>query len=108
MEKKGGEVMMEEEIREFMQKTFKEDSRLMIAVCTAESHLSEKAIHQNSDGSTDYGVCQINSVHKGRVGGYAERLLDAKTNIEVAYQIFKEQGANPWVQYQNGSYKKYL
>lgn len=89
---------------------FKEAGKLAQAIFTAESGLNcrQKQDYLNKDKSIDYGVAQINSVHLKRVNNNAEKLLDCKTNIDVAYQIYTEQGFTPWVAYTNGSYKKHL
>ena len=42
--------------------------------------------------TNDYGLFQINSIHAYRVGGVVERLLDIRTNVRVAYEIYLERG----------------
>lgn len=43
-------------------KRFNVNENLLKAICFTESSFDSKAIHSgNSDGSTDYGLCQINS-----------------------------------------------
>src|SRR5690242_4461912 len=66
-----------------------------VAVAFAESTFNEKAVHRNSDGSTDYGLWQINSVH-----GFPElssgAWADPAVNARLAYQVWKSQGWNAW------------
>lgn len=84
------------------------DDGLMLAIARFESsgyacELRPNAINDqyNSDGSADYGLFQINSVH-----GYDPRdLMDEDFNIEVAYKIWKSSGYTAWVAYNNGMYQ---
>lgn len=63
----------------------------------------------NRDGSTDYGLMQINSIHADMVGGNLELLRDPATNIKIAYSLSKH-GTDwtPWSAYNNNRYKKFL
>ena len=63
-----------------------------LQVFKCESGLRPNAIGYNTNGSTDWGVAQINSVH-GVDGHY---LLDWHTNIDIAYKIFSDQSWQPW------------
>lgn len=76
---------------------------MALAISQAENGTRQcNRIHVNKNGTLDYGVFQVNSIH-----GSTE-LLDCRKNIEVAYQIFKKSGWSPWVTFKNGAYKKYL
>jgi hypothetical protein len=66
-------------------------------VASAESGLRAGATNYNTDGSTDYGCYQVNSIHRNRVAGNLNALYDAQTNVQVAYAIYSEQGWCPWV-----------
>lgn len=63
----------------------------------------------NRDGSVDYGLMQINSIHADMVGGDLEKLRDPATNIKIAYSLSRG-GTNwtPWSAYNSGKYLKYL
>lgn len=63
----------------------------------------------NRDGSVDYGLMQINSIHADMVGGNLEALRDPATNIKIAYSLSR-QGTDwtAWSAYNNGKYLKYL
>lgn len=50
--------------------------------------------HANKNKSFDAGVFQINSIHIKRFG--EAFINDWHENIRVAYQLFTEQGTNPW------------
>ena len=67
----------------------------MIDVAYGESGLRWNAHNTNTNGSEDFGVFQINSVHTKRFG--SEFKTDYKSNIQVAYKLFKQQSFNPWV-----------
>lgn len=87
---------------------FGKDARVATAVFKAESGLRCNAINRaNSNGSVDYGVAQINSIHMKK--GYTEaNLLDCETNLRVALAIFNRQGFEPWAAYSSGKFKQYL
>jgi len=61
----------------------------------------------NSNGSVDYGLFQVNSVHRNLVNSLND-LYDPATNISVAYQIYRGGGWKAWSTYNNGAYLKYL
>lgn len=73
----------------------KEELVTAVAVAYAESSFNEQATHRNDDGSTDYGLWQINSVHK-----FAElssgAWADPKVNAQLALSVWKSQGWNAW------------
>ena len=73
------------------------------AVAMAESGGDSSATNSNSDGSTDRGLWQINSVH-GSLSTF-----DVTANTKAAIQI-SNNGKNwsPWVTFVSGAYKKFL
>lgn len=56
-----------------------------LAVAWCESRHDPSAV--SADGR-NWGLMQINLVHLGRVGGNVYALLDAETNVAVAWQIY--------------------
>lgn len=76
--------------------------QIAIAIALAESGGNIGATHRNSDGTTDYGVWQINSSHASYVPA---QLLTPAYNASAAYNI---SGAgsnwNPWATYNSGAY----
>lgn len=66
-----------------------------VAIAYAESTLNANATHRNPDGTTDYGLWQINSIH-----GFPEiasgAWADPATNARLAYAVWKKQGWNAW------------
>lgn len=63
----------------------------------------------NSDGSVDYGLFQVNSIHADMVGGNLELLRDPSVNIAVAYRIYSaKHNWTPWSTFNSGKYKEYV
>lgn len=80
---------VEEEIR----LVFGKDAENAIKVAKCESGMRVAAVNdKNTNGSTDVGLFQINSVH----GIKAKWLKNQSIQIRVAHQLFLEQGWNPW------------
>jgi murein DD-endopeptidase MepM/ murein hydrolase activator NlpD len=78
-----------------------------VAVALAESGGNTTAVNHNTNGSTDYGLWQINSVHSQ----YSPTLLlsNPAYNAGAAWDI-SSHGANwnPWTTFANGTYFKYM
>ena len=74
----------------------------MLCTIKYESNFYERASNKNTNGSVDYGLFQINSVHLGNSGcpSSSSGLYTASTNAKCAYQVFKAQGNNAWYGYQ--------
>ena len=64
-----------------------------IAVARCENRELDPSIISDSE---DYGIFQINAVHAARVAGDLTRLLIAEVNVRVAYEIWSEEGWEPW------------
>jgi hypothetical protein len=79
------------------------DENLAAAIAEAESGGNVNATNHNTDGSTDRGAWQINSVH-GEQSTY-----DPLANAQAAVAI-SNHGSDfgPWVTYKSGAYRKYL
>lgn len=63
----------------------------------------------NNDGSTDYGLFQINSIHWPKSGGPSV-LKDPVVSAKFAYQLFLGRGRKftDWVAFNTGAYRKYM
>ena len=83
---------------DIIREVFGEDSDRAIQIAKCESGLRSDAWNENTNGSVDVGLFQINSVH----GVRAKWLLNPDINIQVAKQLFDEQGFNPWVCFWKG------
>ncbi|MCZ8438960.1 transglycosylase SLT domain-containing protein [Achromobacter xylosoxidans] len=70
------------------------DPLLLYAIAQVESRMQPAAVNHNRDGSVDYGVMQINSVHLPRLkqrGIDARRLLDEPcTAVHVGASILAD------------------
>lgn len=82
-----------------------------VAVCTSESGLNPTAVSPTGD----YGVCQINlSAHWKIIPGNTREekiasLFNYQTNIALAFTISNNgTNFNPWTDYRNGNYRRYL
>jgi hypothetical protein len=81
-------------------------ARLMAAVALAESGGRVGAEHENSDGSIDYGLWQINSVHSQYD---PNRLLtDPLYNARAAVAVYRSSGPDAWTTYTSGAYRSEL
>jgi hypothetical protein len=73
-------------------------------VCTAkyESAFYERASNHNTNGSNDYGLFQINSIHIGSkgCGTSSAALYSPTTNTRCAKAVFDSQGIRAWYGYQ--------
>jgi lipocalin len=81
----------------------------MICIAKYESSFNCKATNKNVDGSTDYGLFEINSYYwcsgdasskYNECGTSCQTLMDCQKNANCAYRVYKEQGYNAWYGYQ--------
>lgn len=81
---------------------------MAVAVAKAESGLRTNALGHNSNGTSDAGCFQINSIHCKRLIACADR-YDAEKNAKVALQL-SYNGTNwkAWSTFKNNSYRKFL
>lgn len=73
----------------------------MLCTIKYESNFYERASNRNSNGSSDYGLFQVNSIHFHDAGcpSSAAGLYDAAANTRCALRIYKSQGINAWYGY---------
>lgn len=78
---------------------------IAVAIAQAESGFDADAVNHNTNGSTDTGLWQINSVH-----GYSQSWLKNPANNAKAMAKISKNGTDwsPWVTYTSGAYKQYL
>lgn len=86
------------------------DENIALAVMQAESGCNPYADNTglNSDGTTDKGLMQINSIHvtSGLIGDQ-ERFIP-ESNIRAAYAIYQGNSWNAWSSYNSGKHIKFL
>ena len=82
----------------------------MVCISKYESSFNCDATNKNTDGSTDYGLMQINSYYwcSGDVSSkYNEckiacsSLFNCQYNTNCAYIVWKQQGYTAWYGYKN-------
>jgi len=91
-------------IEEKIAQAFPENPKVMIAIAKAESNLDPNATNVNTNGSTDIGLFQINSIH----GEDELSLFDVDKNIAVARKIYDKQGLSAWSVFNNKSFLKHM
>ena len=94
-----------EEFREIVEK-YPWNSKVMLAIARAESNCNPRSDNTglNTNGTYDYGLFQINSVH-----GYSRNILaNPAKNTEIAFKIWQLQGYQAWSAYNNGTYLKFM
>jgi lysozyme C len=81
----------------------------MVCISKYESAFNCDTTNKNVDGSTDYGLFEINSYYwcsGDSMSKYDEcatpcsSLFDCQKNTNCAYKVWKEQGFNAWYGYQ--------
>jgi hypothetical protein len=91
------------EIEKIIYEKFGEENyKVARAVAFGESRLNPNATNTNTNGTTDCGIFQINSIHG------LQDCTDPDKNIEYAYKLFQRRGWEPWVVYKTGKYLVYL
>lgn len=77
-----------------------------VAVALAESSGRTDATNRNSNGSRDYGLWQINTVHSALLASGDK--FNPADNARMAYQIWKSSGWRAWSSYKSGRYRAYI
>lgn len=81
----------------------------MVCISKYESSWNCDATNKNKDGSTDYGLFEINSYYwcsgdptskYNECGASCASLMDCQKNTNCAYKVYREQGYNAWYGYQ--------
>ena len=102
------EVSYITEYDDTFKKYFGSEWQLMRAICKSESGLQNIPSHrQNSNGTRDHGLCQINDIHLDKVNSIDD-LYDPEENIRIASIIRDTQGLTAWTVYNTGKYKENL
>lgn len=78
------------------------------AIALAESSGNPVATHKNSNGTTDYGLWQINSVHADLLSKY--EWSDPSQNATMAFQVYQAAGGKftPWSTFTGGQWLLHL
>jgi len=99
-----GRRLSESEIARLVREAGFPEAAVGQMVCTAkyESSFYERASHANGNGTTDYGLFQINSIHLRDAGcpTTVSGLYDATANTKCALRVYRSQGIRAWYGYQ--------
>lgn len=85
------------------------DLTIAVAVALAESGgRTDIASPTNTNGTRDYGLWQINSVHKDLLTGHD--WADPVQNARMAFHVFADAHYRwtPWSTFNSGSYKRFM
>lgn len=84
-----------------------EDLVTAVAIALGESGGQTDNTNKNTNGSTDYGLWQINSVHSAFD---ISKLFNPMYNAECAYVLYTNRGQKftDWVVYKSGRYREFL
>lgn len=90
----------------------KSEKDLLCAVIMAESGMNVKATNKNTNGSMDWGICQINDkywIGEGKTFVSSDEVLNKpEKSIIFLVNAYKQGNLKWWYGYTNGSYKKFL
>jgi lysozyme C len=82
----------------------------MVCISKYESSYNCDATNKNTDGSTDYGLFQINSYYwcsgdtkskYNECSATCTSLFNCQSNTNCAYTVWRQQGYNAWYGYKN-------
>lgn len=82
------------------------DRQVAYAVCMAESGGNPNAVNWNDNHGVcigSFGLMQLGCIHAHRGD-----IHDPISNMNIAYQIYKEQSWYPWGAWTNGSFRNHL
>lgn len=77
------------------------DLPTFLCIVEKESNFNSKAVNKihNRNGTVDYGLFQINSVHLPSLKMSGTDLLDPMKNIKAAVYVYNKQGLTAWSTY---------
>lgn len=83
-------------------------AQVATAIALAESGGDASATNHNINGSTDYGLWQINSIHSDILS--SGQWSDPNSNSQMAYKVYSQAGNSfrPWVTYNTGKYLAFM
>lgn len=103
VQKELGTYWTRENVKRLIRQTFPEAPDVAIAVATCESGLKPHAYNpKNTNGSTDGGLWQINSVHDKELARLGLNKYDPEDATKFARMLYEENHWNDWVCYTHG------
>ena len=73
---------------------------LVTCLVKKESNFNPMAINNNVNGTTDYGLMQVNSLWEKPCHMSAQDLKNPLKNMKCAFKVYKNQGMSAWVTFQ--------
>ena len=97
----GPRIINEKKVAKLLKQTGFPAHAIPRMVCTAhyESRFDVAAKNENSNGSVDTGLFQINDTRLKSCGVTRKQLRDPKINSSCALHVYKTQGINAWIAY---------
>jgi hypothetical protein len=99
----GGRIPnMQGNVNKVFSSAFGKDANVMLRVAKAESGLRNIPSKPNKNGTRDWGIFQINDIHKPDlirakiIKSDMNELLDPQKNFQAAQFLYKNQGLKPW------------
>jgi hypothetical protein len=90
-------------LKRLIRQTFPEDPHTAVAVATCESGLNPGAYNgKNTNGSTDGGLWQINSVHDKELKRLGLDKYNPTDATKYARMLYEQNGWIDWVCYTKG------
>lgn len=87
------------ENEQYLCRTFGGQCRIALEIQRRENGTEQcDRMHVNDNHTVDFGFMQINSDHLNSSVRVAD-LIDCKKNIDIAYQLYKQQGWGIWSTY---------
>jgi hypothetical protein len=84
-------------IRTAVLQAFGSEGEHALAVLACENpELNPGAVHYNGDGTSDWGLFQINTTYNAGNFDTAQHLLDPLYNIQVAATVYHQRGWDDW------------
>lgn len=84
--------------------TYKIDKSILVAIASVESNLNPRAINQNTNGSYDYGIMQINDQWFPKLASYGigrHNIYEPCVNIHVGAYILATNFASNGINWQS-------
>lgn len=75
---------------------YKVDQNIASAIIKCESNWDEDALHVNKNGSVDYGLFQINSVHKSDMAKLGLDITKHNDSFVYGLILMRDSGLAPW------------
>ena len=98
---------MEDTIRRIAQ-AYSVDVDVLVAVLKCESGLNPRAVNRNSNGTTDYGLCQFNDYWYRDIIAPEVALNMPETAVSIMCQMWEQGRQNDWICYRNKKYIQHL